>query len=457
MAQSFFYDNQVRRFLTQFIRLVSGFQVEFGQGANGQKALQQVPVVYGDPSRQAAIILKQNSENVLNSVPAMAVYISSLDYDRDRLQDPSFVSSINVRQRAYDPVTGNYLNTPGDSYTIDRLMPVPYKLGVKLDIWTSNTEQKLQLWEQLSQLFNPSLEIQSTDNFVDWGSLTAVELKSTVWDSRSIPAGADESISIATLQFEMPIWISSPAKVKRLGVITKIINTIYDATGDISLDALSNPISRRITTFKDYKLLYMGNQIRIISNSQLPYYFSGEYEKLDRWTDVIVGFGNFQSGVTEIRLRHPDGISEVVGTIAPHPTDETVLLYSPNIDTLPANTLTAVDAIIDPTTVDINNSNLLTPAIGTRYLILNPIGSYNNHESAIAWDSSNPTFVANRNDIIEYTSNGWVVSFDSASSASYQFVTNLNTSVQYKWDYQAMEWSKSVEGLYDQEDWSIVF
>ncbi len=174
MAQQFFYDNQVRRFLTQFMRVMSGFQVEFGQGATGQTVLQQVPVIYGDPSRQAAVILKQNSENMMNSVPAIAVYVSGLDYDRDRVMSPSFVSTLNVRERAYDPDTGNYLDRPGDSYSVDRLMPVPYKLSVKVDIWTSNTEQKLQLWEQIATLFNPSIELQSTDNFIDWGSQSGI-------------------------------------------------------------------------------------------------------------------------------------------------------------------------------------------------------------------------------------------------------------------------------------------
>lgn len=458
MAQQYFYDNQVRRFLTQFIRVVSGFQVEFGQGANGSTALQQVPVIYGDPSRQAAVILKQNSENMMNSVPAIAVYISGLDYDRDRLQSPSFVSTVNVRERAYDPDTGNYLDRPGDAYSVDRLMPVPYKLSVKLDIWTSNTEQKLQLWEQISTLFNPSIELQSTDNFIDWGSLTAVELKSTVWDSRSVPVNADESISIVTMQFEMPIWISSPAKVKRLGVITKVINSMYDANGDVSLDSIAGAesMSKRATIFKEYHLLYTGNQLRLVNKNQLQFVFNGDYSKIDRWNDLIAGFGNLRSGISELRLRHPNGISEVVGTIAPHPTDESILLYSPNIDTLPANSVRAIDAIIDPMTVSVDQMDLLTPTIGTRYLILNPIGSYNNSEAAIAWDSTKPNFVANQGDIIEYTSNGWVVSFDSTATSSYEFVTNLTTGIQYKWDYQVSEWVKSVEGVYDPENWSMV-
>jgi len=458
MAQQFFYDNQVRRFLTQFMRVMSGFQVEFGQGATGQTVLQQVPVIYGDPSRQAAVILKQNSENMMNSVPAIAVYVSGLDYDRDRVQSPSFVSTLNVRERAYDPDTGNYLDRPGDSYSVDRLMPVPYKLSVKADIWTSNTEQKLQLWEQIATLFNPSIELQSTDNFVDWGSLTAVELKSTVWDSRSVPMNADESISVVTMQFEMPIWISSPAKVKRLGVITKVINSIYDANGDVSLDSIAGAesMSKRATIFKEYHLLYTGNQLRLVNKNQLQFVFNGDYSKIDRWNDLIAGFGTLQSGVSELRLRHPNGISEVVGTVAPHPTDESVLLYSPNIDTLPANSVAAIDAIIDPMSVDVDQMDLLTPAIGTRYLILNPIGSYNNSEAAIAWDINKPSFVANQNDIIEYTSNGWTVSFDSVNTTTYEFVTNLTTGVQYKWDYQVSEWVKSVEGVYDPENWSMV-
>jgi hypothetical protein len=465
MSQQFFYDGQVRRFITQFIRAVSGFQVEFGVGANGQKVIQQVPVIYGDPSRQAAVILKQNSENMMNSVPAIAVYVSGLDYDRDRLQDPSFTSTLNIRERAYDPVSGNYLDSPGDAYTVERLMPVPYKLSIKLDIWTSNTEQKLQLWEQISTLFNPSLELQSTDNFIDWGSLTAVELKSTVWDSRSIPANADESISIVTMQFEMPIWISSPAKVKRLGVITKVINSIYDANGDVSLDAIgaavngsssANLMSRRATVFKDYYLIYTGNQLRLVNKNQLSMVFDGDFSKIDRWDDLIAGFGTLRNGVSEIRLRHPNGVSEVVGTVAPHPTDDSILLYSPNIDTLPANSVKAINAIIDPMTVNVDNMDLLTPSIGTRYLILNPIGSYNNSEAAIAWDVTKPNFVANRNDVIEYTSNGWTVSFDSANSQDYEFVTNLTTGVQYQWNYKDSEWVKSVEGLYEPNNWSMI-
>ncbi len=143
--QSFFYDQQIRRYIIQFIRMVSNFQVEFGRDRNSVIALQRVPVIYGDSSRQVASIIQQNSENVLNAVPAMAVYVSGLTYDRERLQNPTYVGKLNLRERYFDPATGQMSTTQGDVFTVERLMPVPYKLTLNLDIWTSNTEQKLQL------------------------------------------------------------------------------------------------------------------------------------------------------------------------------------------------------------------------------------------------------------------------------------------------------------------------
>jgi hypothetical protein len=83
-------------------------------------------------------------------------------------------------------------------------------------------------------LFNPALEIQSTDNYVDWTSLTAVYLETPNWSSRTVPIGTENPIDVATLTFKLPVWISPPAKVKKLGVIQKIIASIHDGEGNLS-------------------------------------------------------------------------------------------------------------------------------------------------------------------------------------------------------------------------------
>ena len=268
--QQFFYDQQIRRYIIQFIRMLSNFQVEFGKDRNEVTALQRVPVIYGDSSRQVQSILKQGSENYLNSVPVMAVYISGLDYDRSRLQNPTYVGKMNLRERYFDPNTGEYSTTQGDVLTVERLMPVPYKLTLKVDIWTSNTEQKLQLIEQLAILFNPALEIQSTDNYVDWTSLSYVLLTNTNYSSRSVPIGTENPIDIATLTFELPIFISAPALVKKLGVIQKIIASIYDANGDIdnSIYNDNNILSRQYLTPLDYGVILFGNELRLVKYNE---------------------------------------------------------------------------------------------------------------------------------------------------------------------------------------------
>jgi len=39
MAQQFFYDEQIRRFLLQFTRIFSNFEVEYGKQEDGRFAL----------------------------------------------------------------------------------------------------------------------------------------------------------------------------------------------------------------------------------------------------------------------------------------------------------------------------------------------------------------------------------------------------------------------------------
>jgi hypothetical protein len=213
--QQFFYDSQLRRFLLQFTRIFSNFQVEYGKDEEGNPTLVRVPVRYGDATRQAQTVIQNNSASSMPSTPLITFYITGLDYDRPRMQEPYFVNKIAVRQRTYDSDTQTYETTQGNAFTVERLMPVPYKMTINCDIWTSNTNQKWQLFEQISTLFNPALEIQSTDNYLDWTSLSVVELEQTIYTSRTIPVGTEDPIDIMTMRFGLPIWISSPAKVKR--------------------------------------------------------------------------------------------------------------------------------------------------------------------------------------------------------------------------------------------------
>ena len=466
MAVQFSYDGQIRRFVIQFIRMVSNFQVEFGKNSDGTRTLQTVPVYYGDVSRQAAMILRNNSENSLNSVPAMACYISALAYDRERVQNPYHEGTIRVRERTVDQETGAYTDGNNGLYTVDRLMPAPYKMTIKLDIWTSNTEQKHQLIEQILPLFNPGLEIQSSDNFIDWTSLSVVLLNDVNYTSRTVPMMQDENIDITTLTFDIPIWLTLPAKVKKGGVVAEIVASIYApespggaGAGDGWLHesvvaTLNGLMSQQKFTPMNYELVYIGNSLTLYQAGAVSPTNAGTKV---RWKDLSNLYGTLTNGISQVRLTFdsPTGPHQIVGTVAINPTDETQLLYTPDPLTLPTNTLDPVDAIIDPMTVNVDQLHILSPAAGTRYLILNPIGTADaESDAAVAWTGTGDKLVANANDIIEWMGDHWEVSFDSQSTNTVQYISNLTTTVQYCWTGDA--WVKSYEGLYTSGMWQLV-
>ena len=459
----FAYDGQTRRFLLQFMRIMSRFQVEFGKDRNGNTLLQQVPVVYGDPSRQAAQIMSGNSENSLPSVPCMSCYISALEYDRSRVQEPFHISKMQIRERNYDHTSDSWGHSFGDSFTVERMMPVPYKMSLKLDIWTSNTTQKFQILEQLYPLFNPSIEIQSTDNYIDWTSLSAILLTGTNFTSRTVPAGGDSSIDVSTMTFELPIWYSLPAKIKELGVIQKIIQNIYDDNGDLLGDLTDLPVlasMKRMVSQTRYGVVYYNGELRLFyphnvvnaSQSTVDLEVGDTYA----WSTLISMYGlSLTNGVSQVRLEQPNG-STVVGTVAYHPTDPKVLLFSPFSDTIPSNTLPPVTAVIDPFNVPVDTS-FVNAAVGTRYLILNDIGSAENVYAAEAWHGKDGSdLIAKANDIIEFDGIRWFVSFAADGQPAVRYCTNLKTGIQFKWMPDEGQWSKSIDGEYLPEQWSIV-
>jgi len=467
----YFYDEQIRRFLLQFARIFSNFEIEFGSNEAGQgpgsnvDTLVRVPVRYGDASRQAQTILQNNSASDMPSTPLMTFYITDLKYDRPRIQEPNFVNNIAVRQRTYDPDTNSYETTQGNAFTIERIMPVPYEMTINLDIWTSNTNQKFQLLEQILTLFNPSLEIQSTDNYIDWTSLTVLYLKDSRWSSRVVPVGTDNPIDIATLTFTLPMWITPPAKVKKLGVVERIIASVYDAQGDL-INSLTNSDlllgTRQKFTPYGYQILLVDGKLQALRQQQVVDESNASLTAPDSptsnllWHSVVGMYGALRPGISYITLEQPDG-TDVIGTVAYDPSDDRFLLFSVNEGSVPPNTLMSISAVIDPLASG-PGAGLPAAVVGCRYLLTQDTGSYNNpnttNPSAWAGVGGRP-LVARANDIVEYNGTYWEIAFDSTSSPNnMQYVTNETTSLQYRWTGSA--WVKSYQGLYPGGQWSLV-
>lgn len=446
------------------MRILNNFSVEIGKGADRQVALKAVPVVYGDPTRQVANLIRNNSENALNYAPKIACYIRELNYDRERMQNPYHIEKQHLKERD-QLADGTYSNKLGAGYTVEKVMPSPFRLEVTADIYSSNTDQKLQILEQILYLFNPDFEIQKSDNYIDWTSLSYVELTDINFSSRTIPVGADTEIDVATMQFSMPIWLSPPLKVKKLGVVQKIIMSVYDDDGGINKGLISGPIvSQSFVTPNNFGLLVTGNHLRLLGSTGTNVKSGGDgfyaganepnnYDPFEtfgspvNWKVLLDQYGKVRNGTSQIRLKQDNG-NEVVGTIATSTLDDTILLYTIDSDTIPANTLTAVKKIINPTTFAPG-----TPRDGDRYLIIDNIGDSTASLQSTTWG----TLIASVGDIIEYSSSEsrWKKVFDASHPDSTQhYVTNSNTGIQYK--FNGTEWVKSYEGIYSAGKWTIV-
>ena len=494
-----FYDGQIRRYITQLVRLFSNFSYKDGDGK-----VVRVPVMYGDITRQVGHILRDNSENKIPSAPRMAVYITGLEQDRTRTSDSSYTSKVHIRERAYDDDNNEYLNTQGKNYTVERIMPSPYTLNVNVDIWSTNTDQKLQIMEQLLMLFNPALEIQTTDNYVDWSSLTTVELTNMSFSSRAIPIGTESEIDVAQLSFSTPIYINLPAKVKKLGVITSVVMSIFDeSAGTIklgtsipelkaysdspedrsSMNKQTDRVERDginvgVTTYKDYDMVVMNNIAQLVDRGTAGSVL---------WTTLVdVLPGEYRAGLSQLQLQRVTlpgeaGGMSVNGTVTINTLDESQLIVDWDEDTIPTNTILnspagrnntgSIDFIIDPSKYNPTDAK----AAGLRLLLLGAINTSSNvgglmdfgqdptdgstkdpYDGPDAWkNADNSDFVAGENDIVEWDGSSWHIVFDASADpgTTTKYITNLNTGVQYRWT--GTEWILSFEGEYRKGTWRL--
>ena len=441
----YWYDEQVKRYLLQLIRIFSNFKVK--ENTKNGVSYNRVPARYGDSSRMVASILRNNSENVINSAPFIAVTIQSLQPARDRTHEPFLVSTSQVAEREYDADAGTYGTSQGNLYTTQRYMPVPYNLTIQVDIWTTNTDTKLQLMEQILVLFNPSLQLQSNSNPLDWTSVFEVELTDINWSSRSIPAGVDEQLDISTLSFAVPIWISPPAKVKRQTIIQQIIADVHSVT-DIDSLGFSPDLHDFFGTIQDTAEIVVtpGDFYLQIDGANAVLLDNADNGK--KWSDLLEMQGKITT-TSKLKLNisndSDNELNMLTGSVSVNPIDETKLIFNLDTDTLPTNTLAELTKIVNPRSNYPGDGTLDAETTGQRYLITEDL-------DADAWP--NWGIDASANDILEYDGTKWTIDFDASNKDAGDFVLNNYTNKQFKWD--GSNWISSYEGVYNPGFWRLV-
>jgi len=173
------------------------------------------------------------------------------------------------------------------------------------------------------------------------------------------------------------------------------------------------------------------------------------------WREIFEALpGYYRADVSRLFLTSTNNDSTVTGTFTLNPFDEGKIEINWDTDSFPQDTViagrTSIDFIIDPTRF--NPGSIKTA--GVRLLLLESVGNATATENPLAWRNNDSTgLVANANDIVEWDGTKWNIVFDSQSISETTYVTNLNTSVQYR--YSNGEWLLSIDGDYPVGTWRI--
>jgi len=450
------------------MRIFSDIKIRNGPDANGLYTITTVPILYGDPSSMVAQLIKGVSENTMLPAPMFSAWIKNIKMVPERRQDTQFVGQVSTIERTYDPQTQTYGSGPGIRYDVERYMPVPYDITFQLDVWTTNTTNKLQIFEQIGVIFNPSIQLQQNANLLDWTAIFEVFMENFTWTNRSIPQGSEIERDVMSFEFKVQAWINPPAKVKKSGLIAEIVTNVFETSDIPGLEAaLSNgdydPFrtcfngvpTQIITTEGNYKINVssglLGDEITLL-------HAGGEVDPPLYWQNLIDIYGQITPNITKMRLKLDPNIEvdtlDIIGNIELDPLRPNVLLFTPDIDTLPANTILPISEIIDPK--EVSPGNGLPPAAsGQRYLLTSSDST--GEEPAIPpgvstspWGNS---IVAYPNDIIEFNGITWVVIFDSRNSPGLNYVVNNANGIQYTFD--GTHWTYTYFGTYSPGYWRI--
>jgi hypothetical protein len=420
-----------------------------GINHTGKKELLPIPCKVGNVSRIVGVITRNNSENVALTAPFIACSISNISVARNRTMNPTHISSLQVNERKYDYENQKYLNEEGNSYLVERFMPVPYDITMQVDIWTTNEDMKMQILEQILVLFNPSIDFQKNENPLDWSALGIVELESINYSSRSVPVGNDDAFEITTLTFQVQhFFLNPPAKVKK----QKLINTIKKNLFTGSESSIVNIDPNGILTWENSDFIptvttYRNTSLQIDGDEAILSGFGNFVE----WEQIFYNLNlEFEPGIFKIYIRPDFGVDHLSSDIilnidALSETDKSKALISVNKNTLPSPTIASIDDFINPNVTYPGNG--LNEFVGARYIIMNDIDGNNS-----AWG----VLTAKAGSVIT-TEDGvnWIVDFDSTQEELGSVVKNKDDDELYVHITQEL-WVNVYQGTYRAGFWRLV-
>ena len=236
--KGYYYNKQLRAYLVQTMAIFAGMEVEVGKTNEVEPRLIKVPIRNGSEDRVVADIKSANTQNKPIRLPIMSMNLTNVTLA------PQLRKGVGQQRRNTHMPTGGEF--PTDIKVVRQRMPVPYVATFDLGIWTSNQDQHYQIMEQILMLFDPVLQIQTSDDPFDWTRLTTVELVGINFEET--PPGGERRLIQSTLNFEVPIYISAPVEVHdkfikdifiRIGAVNSAAQNSFDIVADLDAQGIT--------------------------------------------------------------------------------------------------------------------------------------------------------------------------------------------------------------------------
>ena len=208
---------QIERYLSQFMRAMSGFQTQDGVARPDIPIMpRRVPVVYGNMSRLVAHFLKRGDSYVNEKLPLFAFNLQGIELDPERKRNSRHVDWVNTYEIDRNP-----------SLDARRLIGPPFRLNIEVSLYASSVTELLDILEQVLLIFNPRLVIQADYSAFNPDYITEIELAG-IQPEIQYPMGQERQIVSLVLNFMIPIRLAYPMIVEDTNLIEKIRANIWD-------------------------------------------------------------------------------------------------------------------------------------------------------------------------------------------------------------------------------------
>ena len=415
---NYWYNAQIRHIILHTVRLFSNFYISDGKDDNGKDILRRIPCTFMSTDKSAAAMITKNTDTIISSAPKMILTIDNIKLNSEKSSGaPYYEYESEMTEKKFNEEIGNYEYEPGDTYHISRLNPVPIGFVFKLYIVTSNYTQKFQLLEQIRALFNPALELQTSENPLDWTRLTAVVMTGLNWTSKGTMNLDSTTLDTMDMTFEVDTNLDLPAIVSHSRIVENIITNM--GTGDSMEDiwgwSMEDIIRTYHTPTETSIIVDKENEITLIPN-----------KNFDNWYKVFKTYGiKYNKNKNNVYLHcmmnyDIDKRKEVIGSLTIDDSNPLKARWDIEESQLPTPNLQDVNAIIDP------HDHLPQNIEGERYLIVDEIGNNTKIWGKLFDKYNNEISEIPENCIIEYKNGVWKIDLNPNDEPAIYYVRDLN-------------------------------